>query len=295
MKQLFCLGQHEKRILECATVIDNFAEEMINRIRAEATSASNEEKDDVITRYINYAATSNKIYGGEKAPTNKELRDVVMNFILAGRDSTACALSWTMYELTRHPQWMNKIREEALLICGMKEGTGEGRYDVKQIGKLKITHAVVMEALRLHPPVAEDFKFAVGDDILPDGTKIPAGACVMYSPYSINRNDNVWGNTDNKYPVDEFCPERFFNRLDPSTFTFPTFNAGQRTCPGKSLALMEVKMILAYLLLRYDFEDTEGHDGKFLFTLVMSMKGGFPLKVKKRSNVILETNCSGFY
>jgi len=285
VKQFFRIGQREKRIVECATIIDDFANKMIHQIRKK--NENNINGEDVISRYLRYNNNND-------VPTNnKELRDVVMNFILAGRDSTACALSWTMYELTRHPQWANKIREEAALIFG---DDNKNDYNVHQIGKLKITHAVVMEALRLHPPVPEDFKFAVKQDVLPDGTNIPAGACVMYSPFSINRNHNIWGTTNTdveadsnrnatvaEYSVDDFFPERFLEAsFVPTAFTFPTFNAGPRICPGKNLAVTEIKMALAYLLQRYEFEDTDCHDGQYLFTLVMRMKGGFPLQVKKR-------------
>lgn len=209
----------------------------------------------------------------DPTPTEQEVRDVVMNFLLAGRDSTACGLSWTVYELTKHPSVADKIREEVQTVLARNNG----EYSHKVVEQLEYTHAVVMEALRLHPPVPDDFKFSIKDDELPDGTCIPAGSCVMYSINTINHSDKVWGND-----VNEFVPERFLGQVEPSSFKYPVFNAGPRLCPGKQLALMEIKTALAYLLPRFDFVDVDGHSGDYTWTLVMSMAGGFPVKLRTR-------------
>eukprot|EP00978_Attheya_sp_CCMP212_P016468 scaffold43153_cov45-Attheya_sp.AAC.2 len=138
----------------------------------------------------------------EPTPTNQELRDLVMNLVLAGRDSTACALSWAMYELTKHPTVADRIREESELVCGGVKDD-DAVYTYETIQKLDYTHAVVMETLRLHSPVPDDFKFSVQEDVLPDGTHIPAGSCVMYSPYTINHSPAVWGETADQFlPID---------------------------------------------------------------------------------------------
>lgn len=100
----------------------------------------------------------------------------------------------------------------------------------------------------------------------------------MYSINSINHSDKVWG-----ADVNDFVPERFLGKVEPSSFRYPVFNAGPRMCPGKPLALMEIKMALAYLLPRFDFVDEAGHNGDFTWTLVMSMANGFPVKVQVRN------------
>jgi fatty acid omega-hydroxylase len=99
----------------------------------------------------------------------------------------------------------------------------------------------------------------------------------MYSPYSINHSDKVWG-TD----ADKFDPYRWLGQGEPSPYRFPTFNAGPRTCPGKLLALMELKLSLAFLVSKFDFEDRDGHNGDYRWTLVMAMKDGFPVQVTRR-------------
>ena len=116
---------------------------------------------DLLSRFIDAGVSS-----------DKELRDIVMNVVLAGRDTTAVSMSWTFFELTRHPEVVTRIVQEVEQVCG--EGA-QAEYSYDTMAQLKYTHAVVMEVLRLHPPVTNDPRFAVTDDTLPDGNRVPAG------------------------------------------------------------------------------------------------------------------------
>ena len=139
------------------------------------------------------------------------LRDIVLNFLLAGRDTTACALSWTLYELLRHPAVRDRVRAEADRVFGPVDaahereqeeeeddgdggdggdaGLSAGRYTYERAAKgLAYTHAVVTEVLRLHPSVPIDIKWAVGADVLPDGTPIAPNSVLCYTPYSLGRS-----------------------------------------------------------------------------------------------------------
>ena len=117
--------------------------------------------------------------------TNQELIDVVLNFIIAGRDTTAAALSWTMYELVGK---QDRVVDQAIQC--VRDATG-GRQlqelpeaEIFQIvyGKLGYIKAVLGEGLRLHPSVAKDIKYAVEDDVLPDGTPVKKGMVVFFTP-----------------------------------------------------------------------------------------------------------------
>lgn len=134
-----------------------------------------------------------------------------------------------------------------------------------------------MEVLRLHPSVPSDAKYAIKDDVLPDGTFIPKQAMVGYPPYAMGRSTLVWGKDAN-----EFKPERFMGTKEPSAFRYPVFNAGKRLCLGKPMAINTLKLTLAYLVPRFEFQDATGHDGTYNWTLVMKMNGGFPVKVSAR-------------
>ncbi len=150
-------------------------------------------------------------------------------------------------------------------------------YSYDKICELRYTHAVAMEVLRLHPSVPIDSKYAINDDVLPDGTLIPAGAGVSYLIFAMGRSESIWGED-----ALQFRPERFLDAKEPSQFKYTVFNAGPRNCLGKPLALMTMKMTLAYLLPRFDFKDSNGHSGAYQWSLVSSMKGGFPVDVSMK-------------
>ena len=239
----------------------------------------------------------------EPVPSNKQLRDTVLGFIVAGRDTTSAALSWIMYELSRNPEVVSRLRTE---LENVVKPTSSSRPNNKnaskdnqkeepclwdRVQKLPYLHAVILEALRLHPPAPDNFRFAKTKDVLPDGTRIPAGALVQFSTYAINRCEDTWPDPDT------FRPERFLGNTtrsepddpgqdkstgikEPRSANYPVFGLGPRACPGKNLALMELKTSVAYLVPRYTFEDVAGHNGDYHWTLVMCMKGGFPVRVK---------------
>jgi cytochrome P450 len=274
-RKRWCWGAREVKIRQSAKVLDDFCFDIIARAQQQQQEQNSaavgqdhiKERPDLISRFLRHVEMNK-----EAPPGPRELRDLVMNFALAGRDGTACTMSWAMYELTKHPTVADSIREEVRQVC--KNGQD---YSYDAIQSLSYTHAVVMETLRLHPPVPDDFKFALRDDVLPDGTRIPAGSLVMYSPYTINQSESVWGPD-----AADFRPDRFLETGEPSAFKFPSFNAGPRTCPGKPFALIQVKLVLAYLLERFEFVDAKGHDGAYNWTLIMAMKNGFQVNVQRR-------------
>jgi fatty acid omega-hydroxylase len=203
-----------------------------------------------------------------------------MNFMIAGRDTTACALSWTMYELCRNPAVLGKVLEEVKSVCGderFNDEIDQDNYTYDKVADLKYTNAVAMEVLRLHPSVPVDIKFAVNDDTLPDGTFIPKGCTVIYSPYAMGRSPALWGDD-----CLEFKPERFMEGGEPSQYKYTTFNAGYRLCLGKGLALLEIKVALAILLQRFDFKVANDHKGTYESTLVLPMKPGLFMNITEK-------------
>lgn len=260
VKQWFVVGDREKRIKMCSRIIHDFSDRVIGEAKIKSTG-----RLDLVSRYLQYHRETTKV-----DPSNKELRNFVISMIIGGRDTTAAGITWTFYELSKNPTVVQKVRQEL-----NEFSINKNSFSIDVIHKLKYTLAVVMEALRLHPPAPESFRFARKDDILPDGTMIPAKSLVMFSINSINNSDQVWED-----PI-TFNPNRFFNQKNPSAFHFTTFSAGPRVCPGQSLALKEILICVAFLLSRYDFIDVQRHDGSFKWALVMSMKNGFQVNVKK--------------
>ena len=116
---------------------------------------------------------------------------------------------------------MQKVIQEVEEVCG-SIANAQPNYSYDTLCKLRYTHAAVMEVLRLHPPVPVDHKYAIKDDVLPDGTFIPAGAAVSWVTIAMGHSKKIWGDDGL-----QFNPDRFLNSKEPSMCKFPVFNAGE--------------------------------------------------------------------
>lgn len=262
-----------------AQVIDEFAKEVIAGKRRGLEVSKNEVAlgPDILSRFLLDASQKNEVR------SDQELRDVVLNFMIAGRDTTACALTWTLYELAKVPDVQDKLRAEFSDVFkdGLEAAGGVGderTYD--KVAELRYFHAVVQEVLRLHPSVPKDLKFAKRRDTLPDGTVIPAGTAVVYSAYCMGRDARLWDDPL-KFNPDRFLPDGE-KVLEPSPYRYVAFNAGPRICLGKGLAMMEVKLIIGILLNRFDFKVKGDNRGEYDSTLVLPMKAGLDVSLSLR-------------
>jgi len=291
----------EREITKCKKQLNTFCHEVISAKRREVqdwkkkSDASNvdttdHEADlgpdlgpDLISRFL--AADENT--------SNQELRDIVLNFIIAGRDTTAATLSWCMYELLKHPKLMDRAVAE-ILEKQKSEGCPLTTLDTERLFRivereLPFTKACANETLRLHPSVPKDLKYATKHDTLPDGTKVEPGMAMFYLPYVMGRNPNLWDE-----PL-TFNPERWlteeedadkqsvFKPTQVSDFKFPTFNAGPRLCLGRPLAYVEIVMALMIVLSEFEVTEAENHEYKYTQTIVPSLLNGLKVKVKKRA------------
>ncbi|KAI8369967.1 cytochrome P450 [Blakeslea trispora] len=255
-------------------VIDVFAKEVITA-RREEIAKGNSPKKDLLSRFMNFKSEKGESLNDE------ELRDTILNFIIAGRDTTAQALSWLFYNLALQPRIEEKIMEEIDgKITEEIEKDNVALYEV--VTSLPYIHAVFFETLRLHPPVPVNQKYALKDDVWPDGTVIKAGQYVNWSPYSQGRSTKVWG-----INAKDFYPERWLDedgRLKrESASKWPAFHVGPRTCLGQNLATLEALVCLCMLLRRYRFELVPGQEIVYGISLTLPMKNGMKMLVQKRS------------
>ena len=167
------------------------------------------------------------------------LSDMVLNFLITGRDTTAQAMSWCLFLLMRSRQVQEKVRSEISEVCGNAEG-----LDYEKLGKLRYLEAAIRESLRLYPSVPLDPKFVASADTLPDGTHVPRGAALIYMSYAMGRSREIWGSD-----ASEFRPERWLEmEAAKSPYENPVFHAGPRECLGKRLAMLEMKAMLCSLI-----------------------------------------------
>lgn len=200
------------------------------------------------------------------------LRDLIINFLIAGRDTTAQSLSWTFFLLAQHPNI------EAHVHAELVETLGNGPLTFEGINGLEYTQCVVNEALRLYPSVPKNIKVAVRDDVFPDGTIVPAGCNVAHTPFTMGRSTSIWGED-----AAEFRPERWIGRGQPDVYSNPVFHAGPRECLGRRMAYLEMKVCIATLLRRYHFTLTV-HPSEVMYaeSLTLSMATPLPMVATRR-------------
>ena len=180
--------------------------------------------------------------------TDRQLRDEIMTFLLAGHETTAVSLSWTWYLLSQHPEAGQKLRQELDDVLG-------GRTpQLEDLARLPYTDKVVKESMRLYPP-AWSLARAVTKEIELAGYPLPAGSNVVMSPWIMHRDPRFFENPS-QFDPDRWTPETT-QRL-PRFAYFP-FGGGPRLCIGASFATMEACLILAAIAQRFQLRLVPGH------------------------------------
>jgi cytochrome P450 len=177
----------------------------------------------------------------------EDVRANIVTFIGAGHETTANAMTWTLYLLSQAPDWRDRVEAEI-------DAHFDNSSDDDPSGPLLVTRAALEEAMRLYPPAPTLSREAIGEDWLA-GARIPAGATVTIAPYLLHRHRRLWKDPD------AFNPERFLgaNREKIDRYAYIPFGAGPRVCIGMAFALQEAVILLAHLLQAFRFELLPGH------------------------------------
>ncbi|KAL4147336.1 hypothetical protein PRNP1_011092 [Phytophthora ramorum] len=208
------------------------------------------------------------------------MRDMVMSFAFAGKDSTADNMCWFIVNMNRYPEVLQKIREEMKdKLPGLL--TGEIKVPTQdQVRDLVYLEAVMKENMRLHPSTGFIVREAMESTTLVDGTYVEKGQTLMISSYCNARNKRTWGED-----ALEFKPERM---IDPETgklrvlspYVFSAFGSGQHVCIGQKFAMMEIKLTLATLFSKFDIKTIEDPwTLTYEFSLTTPVKGGLSVEV----------------
>ncbi|KAL0404773.1 UNVERIFIED_CONTAM: cytochrome [Sesamum radiatum] len=263
-------GEFMQAFEDAATLssVHEFADKII-RTRLEEKAEKKDE--DLLSRFIANSENSAEF-----------LRDIVISFILAGRDTTSAALSWFFWLLSTRPDVEERILQE-LENIRRQNGKSIGEiYSFDELREMHYLHAAISEAMRLYPPVPVDTKACKDDDILPDGTVIGKNWFISYHTYAMGRMESIWGED-----CCEFKPERWIENgicKQESPFKYPVFHAGPRMCLGKDMAYIQMKSIAASVLERFGMDVLleNGKSPEPLLSLTLRMKGGLPVRVKER-------------
>jgi fatty acid omega-hydroxylase len=230
--------------------------------------------------------------------SDKFLRDAVMNFVIAGRDTSGVALTWFFWLLSKNPLVEENIVKEISHILLKRTRCSESHEDCldmekalteKELQECLYLHATLSETLRLYPSVPLDHKGVLKKDVLPDGTCIKPGMRFFYSIYSLGRMESIWG-----ADCLQFKPERWISMTDDgqvrlnqeSAYKFAAFNGGPRVCLGKNMAYMQMKAAAAGILRRFQIRVVENHLVVPKISLILSMKHGLMVTLGRRPSTL---------
>ncbi len=197
-----------------------------------------------------------------------ELRDNLLTFIVAGHETTALTLAWSLYLLAFDQEVQDRARAEAKEVLGDRAATGA------DVEKLKFIRQIVDEALRLYPPAGIVSRTAQKADTL-GGREIRPGDTVMIPIYALHRNYRLWDEPD------AFIPDRWEDGRPVDRYAYLPFGDGPRICIGSSFALQEAVIILASLVARFRFTAIEGLQPDPVMILTLRPDGGVWLKAER--------------
>jgi len=253
------------RFKRSVATLDAMVREMIAERRAEE-----EHRLDLLGMFM--AARDEETGEGM---TDEQLRDEVLTMLLAGHETTANALAWTLYLLSQNPEVASRLEAEV-------DGLGGRAPTMADMVKLAYTEQVIKESLRLYPPVWAMGRRVREDDVL-GGCAIPAGSVVYISQYAVHRHPDFWVDPE------RFDPERFAGGKPvgpggeklPQFAWFP-FSGGRRKCIGDRFAMMEAVILLSVLTQRYRFSLAPGEAVAPEPTITLRPKGGLKMTLRAR-------------
>ncbi|KAM3706189.1 hypothetical protein ACJW31_03G134800 [Castanea mollissima] len=270
---------YEKRLKKAIKIVNDFSEKIvIDRKNELVKFGSLNDHSDLLSRLIEDSELGMKNHFSDKF-----LRDFCISFILAGRDTSSVALAWFFWLVHKNSEIESRIISEINeILCNRKckNEPYDVAFTVEELRKMVYLQAALSESLRLYPSVPIDFKQVIEDDVFPDGTMIKKGSRVIYSIYSMARMESIWGKD-----CLEFKPERWLKDgqfVSENQFKYVVFNAGPRLCLGKKFAYMQMKMVAASILLRYEVKVVEGHKVDPKLTTTLYMKHGLLVTIKPR-------------
>jgi len=274
LKKLFNIGEEKQMkydLLKLHETVDKVVDDRIS------SKESLNERGDLLSSYIVFAQNN-----GLGKLEKDSFRDLVLNFLLAGRDTTSALISNFFRCTAFHPEVYDKCYEEMEILLKNSENN-EITNDV--LKNAKYLEAALLETLRLFPSVPADVKMALEEDVLPSGAQVKPGDNVVYQILLVQSNPAYWGNDSKEFDPSRWIEKRGVAFEDSSklNYYFPAFNAGPRLCLGKNMALMEAKNCVLHVLqkkirFKLDKDDKEFRNFKLMshapvFTFNDGLKG----------------------
>ncbi len=206
-----------------------------------------------------------------RAMRDDELVHNLATFILAGHETTAVALTWTLWLLAKYPDVQDRVAAEVQATVGSDAITAQ------HVERLTFTRQVLQEAMRLYPPATAVSRQPLAPLVL-GGEQLTPATQVTITVYPLHRNHRIWKNP-NSFDPDRFTVEEAKAR--PRCAYLP-FGAGPRVCIGASFAMIEATVILAVLVHAFRFKAVTGHRPYPVARVTLRPRDGMPLYIEPR-------------
>lgn len=248
-------GEDSRKLEHVKEVVERRVERMIAERRAAGLT-----RRDLLTSLL----TAHDEEGGM---SDKQVRDEIITLFVAGHETTATALAWSLYLLARHPEAYARAKEEARALGGRPAS-------IEDLPRLGFCLRVFKESMRLYPPVYFFGRQAIAD-VQIGGYDLPRNSIVLISLYAMQRRPDLWPD-----PL-RFDPARFEHAAEEARpkLAWAPFSGGPRTCIGNHFALMEGPIVLATILARLDLELTTRAEILPDASATLRPKGGVPMRV----------------
>ena len=218
---------------------------------------------------------------GVCSKSNKILRDTAFNLIAAGSDTMGAGLAWFFWLIATHPSVEMKILKEIKENLMVKDDKKWECFGIQELDTLVYLHAALCEALRLYPVVAFDPRTAVKADILPSGHHISANTPIIISLYAMGRMEEIWGEDCMQYKPERWISEQG-GLISVPSYKFTAFGGGPRSCLGKAMAFIQMKIVATSIIWNFHVEMVEVHPVSPSVSVVLHMKHGLKVRITKR-------------
>ncbi|KIG17691.1 cytochrome P450 [Enhygromyxa salina] len=204
--------------------------------------------------------------------SEQQLLDEIKSLILAGHETSALVLSWALYLLARHPRIEARVLEESRRVLGDQPAR------LEDVDSLVFTRQVLLETMRLYPPVPGVTRQALADDSV-EGVEIRAGESVTIPLYLLHRHPEFWADPD-RFDPDRFAPDRV-DAIDP--YSYLPFLRRRRACLGEHFAMLELVVALASIVSRFSLARVD--EGEIGIRPISTLRMARPLVMRPRERV----------
>jgi cytochrome P450 len=207
-----------------------------------------------------------------EAMDDKQLRDEIVTFLVAGHETTALALSWAWHLLAQNPEAEQRLHAQVDAVLD------NDSVSISGLAALSYARMVIDESLRLYPPAWATSREAREDDVI-GGFRVPARAVITLSPYVTHRHPAFWDEPE-RFDPERFTPERSAQRPE---FAYFPFGGGPRGCVGKQFAMIEGQIVLAMIARRFRLHSVPGHPVEANPILTLRPRHGLMMTLEPRA------------